>query len=103
MAAQLDEKEKRLVEQERIQKEIELCREIQHAFLPKDPFRSDGIRTRGLSIPAREVGGDFFNYFLLDSNRLALMIGDVSGKGLPAALVDGQLSGDCQSNAATGI
>jgi len=87
MAEQLDEKERKLVEQERIQKEIELCREIQHAFLPKDAFRFDGIDTKGLSIPAREVGGDFFNYFLLDKSRLALMIGDVSGKGLPAALL----------------
>jgi serine phosphatase RsbU (regulator of sigma subunit) len=87
MAEQLDEKEKRLVEQERYQKEIELCREIQHAFLPKDVFRFDGIKIRGISIPAREVGGDFFNYFLMDSNRLALLIGDVSGKGLPAALL----------------
>jgi serine phosphatase RsbU (regulator of sigma subunit) len=87
MAEQLDEKERRLVEQERLRKEIELCREIQHAFLPKEVFRFDGIKTRGTSIPAREVGGDFFNYFLLDSNHLALMIGDVSGKGLPAALL----------------
>jgi sigma-B regulation protein RsbU (phosphoserine phosphatase) len=87
MAEQLDEKEKRLVAQERFRKEIELCREIQHAFLPKKDFLFDGIRTRGISIPAREVGGDFFNYFLLDSSRLALMIGDVSGKGLPAALL----------------
>jgi serine phosphatase RsbU (regulator of sigma subunit) len=87
MAEQLDETEKKLLEQERIRKEIELCREIQHAFLPKDTFRFDGIKTRGISIPAREVGGDFFNYFLLDGDRLALMIGDVSGKGLPAALL----------------
>jgi serine phosphatase RsbU (regulator of sigma subunit) len=87
MAEQLEEKEKKLVEQERIQKEIELCREIQQAFLPKAAFRFDGIKTRGVTIPAREVGGDFFNYFLLNSDCLALMIGDVSGKGLPAALL----------------
>jgi len=87
MAEQLYEKEQKLLEQERIRKEIELCREIQHSFLPKDPFRLDGIKTRGISMPAREVGGDFFNYFLLDRDRLALMIGDVSGKGLPAALL----------------
>ena len=37
--------------------------------------------------PAREVGGDFYNYFLVDDHRIALVVGDVSGKGVPAALV----------------
>ena len=44
-------------------------------------------KSRGVSIPAREVGGDFFNYFVLPDGRLALLVGDVSGKGVSAALL----------------
>jgi phosphoserine phosphatase RsbU/P len=40
-----------------------------------------------VSLPAREVGGDFFNYFVLPDGRLALLVGDVSGKGVSAALL----------------
>lgn len=42
---------------------------------------------QGVSVPAREVGGDFFNYFVLDDGRIALLMGDVSGKGVGAALL----------------
>jgi serine phosphatase RsbU (regulator of sigma subunit) len=87
MALQLKEGQGRLVEQERLRKELEMCRRIQEELLPREPLSCGFAQVQGISIPAREVGGDFFNYFLLPGGNLALLIGDVSGKGVPAALL----------------
>lgn len=87
MAQQLKDGQGRLVEQERLRKELEMCRRIQEELLPRQPLSCDFAQVQGISIPAREVGGDFFNYFELPGGNLALLIGDVSGKGLPAALL----------------
>lgn len=62
---------------------------IQKSFLPAAPGMDlDGgrVRVRSVMRPAREVGGDFYDYFLLDAHRLALVVGDVCGKGMPASL-----------------
>lgn len=87
MAGQLAENQARLVEQERIRKELEMCRQLQKEMLPRGPLRFPFGEVSGVSIPAREVGGDFFNYFALPDGRVALLIGDVSGKGVAAALL----------------
>jgi len=87
MALQLKEGQRRLVEQERLRKELEMCRRIQEELLPREPLSCGFAQVQGISIPAREVGGDFFNYFELPGGDLALLIGDVSGKGVPAALL----------------
>ena len=87
MAGQLAENQARLVEQERMRKELEMCRQLQKEMLPHGPLRLPFGEVSGVSIPAREVGGDFFNYFALPDGRIALLIGDVSGKGVAAALL----------------
>ena len=87
MAAALEENQKRLVTQERLQKEIEMCRQIQEELLPRQPLLVPFAQVQGVSIPAREVGGDFFNYFSLTDGKIAILIGDVSGKGIAAALL----------------
>ncbi len=87
MAHDLAENQKHLVEQERLRKELEMCRRIQEEMLPKQTLHSGFAEVRGATVPAREVGGDFFNYFQLPGDQLALLVGDVSGKGLPAALL----------------
>ena len=56
-------------------------------MLPRASMRLGAAEIRGISIPAREVGGDFFNYFELTADRLGLLVGDVSGKGVSAALL----------------
>jgi serine phosphatase RsbU (regulator of sigma subunit) len=56
-------------------------------MLPHEPLRLGLTEAKGVSIPAREVGGDFFNYFLLSDGQIALLVGDVSGKGISAALL----------------
>jgi len=87
MASELEEHDRMLVRQERLARELELCRQIQNEMLPHGPLRTGLAEVTGVSIPAREVGGDFFNYFPLPDGRLALLVGDVSGKGVGAALL----------------
>jgi len=55
-------------------------------MLPRAPLLFGLTEVKGISVPAREVGGDFFNYFQLDSGLVALLVGDVSGKGVGAAI-----------------
>jgi serine phosphatase RsbU (regulator of sigma subunit) len=87
MAEDLERHEAAAVEQERMRRELELSRLIQTEMLPRAPLRAGAAEIAGVSIPARQVGGDFFNYFVLPDGRLALLIGDVSGKGVSAALL----------------
>jgi serine phosphatase RsbU (regulator of sigma subunit) len=87
MAADLDRHKASAVEQERLRRELELSRLIQTEMLPRGPLSAGMAEIAGLSLPAREVGGDFFNYFMLPDNRLAFLVGDVSGKGVSAALL----------------
>jgi sigma-B regulation protein RsbU (phosphoserine phosphatase) len=87
LARDLRENQERLLEQERLRKELEIGRRIQEELLPRGPLRGPFAEVGGVSIPAREVGGDFFNYFPLGEGEVALLVGDVSGKGVPAALL----------------
>lgn len=82
MAAELERHQALVIEQERLRRELELSRLIQNEMLPRAPLLVGGAEIKGVSIPAREVGGDFFNYFVLPDGRLALLVGDVSGKGV---------------------
>jgi sigma-B regulation protein RsbU (phosphoserine phosphatase) len=74
---------------ERIESELRIGRAIQMSLIPKTfppfPTRSD-FALHALLEPAREVGGDFYDFFLTDDDHLCLAVGDVSGKGVPAAL-----------------
>ena len=87
MAADLQVHQDRLLERERLRKELEMGRRIQEEMLPRDRLRVPFAEVKGLSIPAREVGGDFFNYFLLPDGQATIVVGDVSGKGVAAALL----------------
>ena len=74
-----------LMEQERVRRELELAAEIQHGLLPED--RGDGFPVHGINRPARTVSGDFYDFFQLDDGRICFNLGDVSGKGMNAALL----------------
>lgn len=69
-----------------LQQELEIARQVQLAILPRDVPRDARIEVNGLMTPAREVGGDFFDYFMVDRNTFGFVVADVSGKGVPAAL-----------------
>ncbi|WP_296884831.1 PP2C family protein-serine/threonine phosphatase, partial [uncultured Methanobrevibacter sp.] len=74
-------------EKERIKAELEIATKIQAANLPTEPITTNNYLVDGYSKPAKEVGGDFFDYYELDNENLAIVIGDASGKGVPAAIL----------------
>jgi serine phosphatase RsbU (regulator of sigma subunit)/predicted ester cyclase len=74
-------------ERERIEQELRVARRIQHASLPEEVPQLEGWQISPLYRPAREVGGDFYDFHPLSERRLGLVVGDATGKGVPAALV----------------
>ena len=73
--------------EKRIEQELSFARAIQDAALPKNfVFPRHDFEIYAIMDPAREVGGDFYDFFFVDQHRIALVIADVSGKGIPAAL-----------------
>jgi sigma-B regulation protein RsbU (phosphoserine phosphatase) len=70
-----------------VERDLETAAEIQRSFLPGPAPAPDCLSLHAAMLPARAVGGDFYDYFPLDGGRLALVIGDVAGKGVPAALL----------------
>jgi serine phosphatase RsbU (regulator of sigma subunit) len=76
-----------LREQERIKGELNIARQIQLSLLPQSHPWSSVFDIYGRSIPAEEVGGDFYSYQRLGNGRLGIAVGDVSGKGVPAAIL----------------
>src|ERR687893_2197506 len=74
-------------ERELLEQELEVARSIQQASLPKEVPILEGWQIAPYYQPAREVGGDFYDFFELEDGRLGLVVGDASGKGIPAAMV----------------
>jgi phosphoserine phosphatase RsbU/P len=70
-----------------LKNDLEIARDIQQAMLPKAPYRSPGIEAFGMTRPANTVGGDFYDVIPLADGRVVLALGDVAGKGSPAALL----------------
>jgi serine phosphatase RsbU (regulator of sigma subunit)/predicted ester cyclase len=79
--------EQERIERERVEQELRLARDIQQASLPKEVPELGDWEISPLYRPAREVGGDFYDFHLLSEGRLGLVVGDATGKGVPAALV----------------
>jgi len=87
MAAGLERARELEAEQRRVEAEFSIARRIQARLLPGEPPRVKGLEIFGTSESAREVGGDYYDHFLLPDGRVALAIADVSGKGVGAALL----------------
>lgn len=102
MAADVERHQHAVGEQERLRRELELGRQIQSDMLPSAPMTFGLTEVQGVSIPAREVGGDFFNYFALDGGQVALLVGDVSGKGVGAALLMANIQASLRTRLAMG-
>jgi serine phosphatase RsbU (regulator of sigma subunit)/predicted ester cyclase len=79
--------EKEISERERVDQELRVARSIQHTSLPEEVPTLEGWQISPFYQPAREVGGDFYDFHLLSEGRLGLVVGDATGKGVPAALV----------------
>ena len=70
-----------------LKNDLEIARDIQQAMLPSGVYSAPGVETVGISRPANTVGGDFYDILPLDDGRLVVTVGDVAGKGSPAALL----------------
>jgi predicted ester cyclase len=79
--------EQELRERERIEQDLTVARSIQQASLPKEVPTLEGWQIAPYYQPAREVGGDFYDFLELPNGRLGIVVGDATGKGVPAALV----------------
>lgn len=78
---------KQALEKERLERELELAADIQRRLLPTVFPRMEGFELTGWSRPARHIGGDYYDFLRLRDQRVAAVLADVSGKGLPAALM----------------
>jgi len=80
-------------EKKRLEEELRIARAIQMSLLPRGPIDVPGLGITALCVPAREVGGDYYDFFRLPADRLGILIADVSGKGTSAALYMAELKG----------
>jgi sigma-B regulation protein RsbU (phosphoserine phosphatase) len=80
-------------EKRRLEEELRIARTIQMSLLPQGPLSVPGLGVAALCAPAREVGGDYYDFFRLDGGRIGLLIADVAGKGTSAALYMAELKG----------
>jgi serine phosphatase RsbU (regulator of sigma subunit) len=87
MAMNLERQRRELIEAERIEEDLAVARGIQQRFLPQAAPRIPGLDIAGVSIPSKEVGGDLFYWFTREGGSLGFVLGDVSGKSVPAALL----------------
>jgi phosphoserine phosphatase RsbU/P len=74
-------------EKKRLDHDLEIARDIQRILLPAEAPTINGFQISGISVPARHVSGDYFDYIQVDDERLGVAIADVSGKGVPASLI----------------
>lgn len=74
-----------LTHQEQMKRELEIARSVQQSLLPQQPVQIPGLELDGICIPAAEVGGDYYDYFVLNDHTLGIAIADVVGKGTSAA------------------
>ena len=69
-----------------LQRDLQIASRVQRSFLPGDRFEAPGVKIQAVMHPAKEVGGDFFDFFRLDEHRIGVVVGDVAGKGVPASM-----------------
>jgi sigma-B regulation protein RsbU (phosphoserine phosphatase) len=93
MTASIENLLQTAAEKKRLEEELRIARQIQMSLLPRGPLDMPGIGVTALCVPAREVGGDYYDFFPLGRERLGVLIADVSGKGTSAALYMAELKG----------
>ncbi len=76
-----------MLEKQRIEEDIKLARDIQTNLLPRSCPRGDRFEFAGYNLPSREVGGDYYDFIPIADGKIGVVIGDISGKGIPAAIL----------------
>lgn len=87
MSIQLEELYREQAEQERMRRELEIARQVQQAIFPTDLPQLPGLQVAAFCRPQQETSGDFYDMFLLGDNQVGVVVGDVLGKSLPAAML----------------
>jgi len=93
MTASIEDLLRQAAEKKRLEEELRIAHEIQMSLLPQGALMMAGLSVTALCVPAREVGGDYYDFLRLDDHRLGVLIADVSGKGTSAALYMAELKG----------
>ena len=93
MSANIETLLEQAAEKRRLEEELRIAREIQMSLLPRQAAPMAGLALAALCVPAREVGGDYYDFFALGPRRLGLLVADVAGKGTSAALYMAELKG----------
>ncbi len=87
MAAAVKQGQEEAISRERLESELETARKIQERLLPHTMPEVSGFEISGISLPSQQVGGDYFDFLDMGEGQLGIAIADVSGKGIPAALL----------------
>lgn len=85
------------IEKERLEKELDVARDIQKRILPNEVPQFENLQTSALFIPAFEVGGDYYDFFEIDDSKIGFVVCDVSGKGISAAFIMAEVKGIFES------
>ena len=93
MTASIEDLLVQKAQKERLEQELRIARGIQMSLLPQEPLSVAGLLFAGHCEPAREVGGDYYDFWAINDHRFALLIADVAGKGTSAALYMAELKG----------
>ena len=88
-----------ILEKKKIEEQLNIAKDVQLSLLPSSEPEIDGYLFASLCIPTYEIGGDYFDYITLDDDRLAVVVADVSGDGVPAALIMAAFRALLRSNA----
>lgn len=91
-----------MTQQQRLERELEIAREVQQSFLPRRMPEVEGVDVAAMCLPANEVGGDYYDFVALGPGELGVVIGDVSGKGIQAAFYMTLAKGFLQTLARSG-
>ncbi len=102
MRSQIEASFRALREKEAFERELAIAREVQRELLPRAFPRLAGLEVAGVCLPAVGVGGDYFDFLALPEDRLGLVVADVSGKGIPAALLMAGLQASVRSVSLSG-
>jgi sigma-B regulation protein RsbU (phosphoserine phosphatase) len=78
---------RQVLEKQRIEDQLSVAREVQFGLLPGAPPRLTGYDVAAVNLPTHAIGGDYYDYVPLDADRIGVVVADVSGKGIPAALI----------------